>query len=170
MSFKYANLIPFAERQKQKEKYRIDDDVKITVESNAIGPRERTVVVHLKQINTSDSGGGRFRRRRKNDIIIEKETYDFIKQNLCEVRNRLDHIRLDSSEATNDWKNFFKHNDVSIFVGRNHKGIMIVDFSQFRKRQHVTLDEVQFAAFENMITRSLIDGSIERLSRSSHKV
>lgn len=167
MSFKYVNLIPCTERKKQTEKYRIDDDVKIIVESNAIGPSERTAIVYLR---VSDDGGCRFRRRRKNEIIFDKDSYDFIKQNLCEVRNRLDHIRLDSLEAKNDWKNFFKYNDISISVGRNQEGIIIIDFSQFRKRQHVTLNEGQFAALYNMINRSLIDGAIDRLSQCADKI
>jgi hypothetical protein len=158
MSFKYTRLPCLALRRKRKkrEKFSIDSDVEVIVESTAESSSSPGHVdIRFKQK----------KRRFSDDIVLDERTYDSFKQRVLDIRDRLNRLRLDSSEAMNDGKNcFIFNNGLTIFVGLNENRRVFVDFCHPKQRsQHVTLNESQYSALENMITRSIIDGAIIRL-------
>ena len=158
MSFKY-NCLPFFVRGKKRsrETFEIDDDIEISVESTAAAASPTRVDVRLK----------RRRRRFSHNVVFDEATYDSIKQRLHDIRERLNCVRLDPSEARRIEVNSFEfNNNIMVFVGLNENGHVYVSFDHISgKRCHtVSLNEVQYSALENMITRSIIDGAINNLS------
>jgi len=157
MSFKYTRLpcLVAPRRKRKREKFVVDDDFQVIVESTSHDTSPSRVDVRLKQR----------RRRFTDDIVLSEDSYDSLKQRLLAIRERLNHVRLDSTEAQSDLKNCFEFNDgVCLFVGLKENRRAFVDFSHLTRRsQRVTLNENQFSALENMISRSIIDGAIVRL-------
>lgn len=161
MSFKYTRLPSFLKRTRKnlrhEERFRIDNKLDVTVQ--VTNPLEGEVALHLRQHCF----------RLADDITLGEETYDALKQEMHNIRKRINCVKLSQIEAQNDLVNSFDlKNGVTVFIRLNESRQIVVAFSNIRERfQHVILNENQFSAFENMVTRSIIDSAIYRLLKSS---
>lgn len=134
----------------------IDDDLEIIVESGSGHSSPSRVDIRLKQKR------GRFSFE---EVVLSERSYDFLKERLPRIRERVNCVRLDTSEALNSVRNCFSFNDgLFIHVGLKENRRVFVDFLYPVERgRGVTLNEKQFSALETMIARSVIDGAILRL-------